>query len=361
MSMSRKAYLSLAALACLALSGCGGAKQEFKYRIAVIPKGLTHEFWQSIHRGAERAAADLKEQGIAVEIKWDGPLKENDSQAQISIIDRNLAARVSGIVLAPQHSEAMVPPVQKAVDQGVPVVVIDSGLSAEGQKLMIKYIATDNYNGGRLAAQHLLKVLSEEGKRAPKLILFRYAVGSESTEQREKGFEDFVNQKIEEQKKNNQPTITWLSTDKYAGPTQDSALKEATPLLNNLRGEGIDGIFAPNESSASGMVNALRSLQLNKKVHLVGFDSSAPLVDALREGDIDGLILQDPYRMGYLGVWTLVQHLEGYNVAPDGKKVQSTGENVITRVNLDAPSTRELFEADMQKQRKIETPTYPKK
>jgi ribose transport system substrate-binding protein len=352
----------LAAAACLALCGCQGPKSDVKYRLAVIPKGLTHEFWQSIHRGAQRAADDLKKaNGIGVEIKWDGPLKENEAQAQISIIDRNIAARVNGIVLAPQDSEQMVPPVERSVREGIPVVIIDSGLAAEGQKVMVKYIATDNYNGGRLAAQRLLKVLADSGKTAPNIILLRYQVGSESTDQREKGFEDYVSKVIAEQKAAGQPTITWLSKDKYAGATEETALKEMNPLLNNLRDRGIDGIFAPNESSAGGTLAALRSLQLNKKVKLVGFDSSAPLLDALRDGDIDGLILQDPYRMGYLGVWTLVQHLEGYNVAPDGNKVQSTGENVITKENLDASSTRELFEPALQDQRKIDRPTFTKR
>ena len=82
------------------------------------------------------------------------------------------------------------------------------------------------------------------------------------------------------------------------------------------------------------MLAALRSLQLNKQAHLVGFDASEPLIDALRQGELDALILQDPYRMGYLGVWTLMHHLEGYDVTPDGNKRQSTGEYVVTRDNL---------------------------
>jgi ribose transport system substrate-binding protein len=358
--MRRGLSTALTLLACFA-GGCGGPRQDFKYRIAVIPKGLTHEFWQSIHRGAVRAGMDLKAQGIAVDVDWDGPLKENEAQAQINIIDRKIAAHVNGIVLAPQHSETMVPSVRKAVEAGIPVLVIDSGLSPEGQQLMVKYIATDNYNGGRLAAEHLIKVLRGQGKAAPNLILFRYQVGSESTDQREKGFEDYVNQVIVEQKKAGQPAITWLSTDKYAGATQEEALKEATPLLNNQRSKGIDGIFAANESSSSGMLAALRSLKLNKQVLLVGFDSSEPLVEAVREGDVEALILQDPYRMGYLGVWTLVQHLEGCNVTPDGKRIQSTGETVVTRGNIDDPATRQLFEADLQDKRVMDAPAFPKK
>jgi ribose transport system substrate-binding protein len=356
--MRQRRLIVLAAL-CLASAGCGGNKEAYKYRVAVIPKGLTHEFWQSIHRGAQRAAADLKEQGVSVEVLWDGPRTESDAQAQIAIVDRHVANRVSGLALAPQHSETMVAPVQKAVDKGIPVVIIDSGLA--NPDLIVKYVATDNYRGGRLAAERLLKVLREEGKPAPKLVLFRYAVGSESTEQREKGFEDVVNAAIAGQKKKGEPTITWLSNDQYAGATTDSALKAATPLINSLRDKGIDGIFAPNESSAMGMLKALESLRLNGKIRLVGFDSSPPLLEAVGRGDIDGLILQDPYRMGYLGVWTLVQHLEGMNVAPDSNKVQSTGEHVITRANLKDRSTQELFTPELQGQRKIDTPAYPKR
>lgn len=351
---------SVAVAICLILTGCGGPKQQYKYRIAVIPKGLDHEFWQSIKRGADQAAQDLRErQGLAVQVIWDGPLKESEAREQISIINRNVANRVHGIALAPQNSEIMVPPVKEAVQAGIPVVIFDSGLA--DQEPILKYIATNNYHGGELAAEHLLKALRAEGKAAPRLVLFRYQVGSESTDQREKGFEDHVNKVIAEQKQKNEPTITWSSKDKYAGATQDSALREATPLVASLGDKGVDGIFAPNESSAEGMVSALRNLGFNKKVKLVGFDASAPLLQALDQEDIDALIVQDPYKMGYLSVWTLVQHLEGYNVTPDGEKVQSTGEFVLTRAKLKEPASRELFEADFQKGRKMEVPPFPKR
>jgi ribose transport system substrate-binding protein len=357
--MPRGTFLAATALVGLTLCGCGGADRAVKYRIAVIPKGLTHEFWQSIHRGAERAAQDLRQQGLAVQVVWSGPKKESDAAEQISIVDLQVGKRVQGIVLAPQHSQTMIGPVENAVQEGIPVVIIDSGLGRDD--LIVKYIATDNYNGGRLAAEQLLKVLDAEGKAAPKIVLMRYQVGSESTEQRERGFEDAINARIEEQKKAGKPTISWLSNDKYAGATTDSAEREAGPLLTRLQGQGIDGIFTPNESSTNGMLNALRNQGLNRKVKLIGFDSSEPLLQALKDGNVDGLIVQDPYRMGYLGVWTLVQCLEGYNVTPDGKKNQSTGEYVITRENLDAAATRELFDPAAQKGRTMETPKYPKK
>jgi ribose transport system substrate-binding protein len=315
----RRLSLGLAVLVSLVVTGCSSSNA--KYRIAVIPKGMTHEFWQSIERGARRAAADLKEQqNLPVDIVWEGPRKESDSAEQVGIIERQLAAGINGLVLAPQHSETMVPYVKHAVDKNVPVVIIDSGLN--DQSIIVKYVATNNYNGGRLAAERLIKVLADEGKKEPKLILFRYDPGSESTEQREKGFEDYVNE--------NKIKVTWLSNNKYLGATIDSAFAAARPLLALKKDEGIDGIFAPNESSATGVLNALRSLGLEKQVRLVAFDSSQPLLDALGKGEVDGLVIQDPYRMGYLGVWTLVQKLEGKDVGASTEQI-GTGEYVITR------------------------------
>jgi ribose transport system substrate-binding protein len=342
-------------LSCLALTAAGCQRPPADYHIAVIPKGMTHEFWQSIHRGAVRAAEDLrKSDNIDVDIIWDGPLRERDALAQIRIVDRRVATRVNGIVLAPQHSQTMVAPVRRAVEQGTPVVVIDSGL--DNPELTVKYVATDNRNGGRLAARQLLQTLREEGKAAPRVVLFRYAVGSESTEQRENGFLDVIRES----------SATLVSDDKYAGATKDSAMREASPLLNRLRDPDnnptIDGIFCCNESSAEGMLDSLRSLGLERKVKLVGFDSGEPLMQALGDGTIDALILQDPYRMGYLGAWTVVQHLRGYEVVsePDPHYL-STGEFVITKENVHAESTLGLYDKDAQARRTIELPPLRKR
>jgi ribose transport system substrate-binding protein len=342
-------------LMCLALAAAGCQRAPADYRIAVIPKGMTHEFWQSIHRGAVRAAEDLRtSDNVDVEVIWDGPLRERDALAQIRIVDRRVSTRVDGIVLAPQHSQTMVAPVRRAVEQGIPVVVIDSGL--ERPDLTVKYVATDNRNGGRLAAKRLLKTLREEGKTAPRVVLFRYAVGSESTEQRENGFLDVIRES----------PATLVSDDKYAGATKDSAMREASPLLNQFRdADGnptIDGIFCCNESSAAGMLDSLRSLRLERKVKLVGFDAGEPLMHAVAEGTIDALILQDPYRMGYLGTWTVVQHLRGYEVvsAPDPHYL-STGEFVITKENVHTEKTLGLYDQEAQARRTIDRPPLRKR
>ena len=123
--MARRAWL-WGAVFVAAAAGCAPAPPE--YRVVVIPKGLTHEFWQSIHRGAARAGEDLaRELGRPVEVIWDGPLRERDALEQIRIVDRRISTRVDGIVLAPQHSQTLVGPVHRALEQGIPTVVIDSG------------------------------------------------------------------------------------------------------------------------------------------------------------------------------------------------------------------------------------------
>ncbi|MDB5311211.1 MAG: rbsB [Gemmataceae bacterium] len=347
--MPRTVYYLLVAL-CPFAGGCGGPSDEFT--IVVVPKGMTHEHWQSVRRGAERCAADLAaEEGVRVRVIFDGPLRERDAMEQIRIIDRRVATGASGVLLAPQHSKTMTACVERAAAAGVPVVIIDSGLADPYH--YVKYVATDNYHGGRLAAEHLIRELKKQGKEKPRLILFRYAVGSESTEQREKGFEDGVKQLC--------PEAEWLSTDKYAGATRDSAMREAGPLVLQFKDQ-VDGIFAPNESSATGMVDVLRSQGLNKKVLVMGFDASKPLLQAIQEGDIVGSILQDPYRMGYLSTWCCVRYLLGEDVNEGRTQMElSTGEVLVTRENVTADSTLGLFNPDYQGRRVIEKPRFPKR
>ena len=336
--MPRTAYYLLAPL-CLAAFGCGGPADDFT--IVVIPKGMTHEHWQSVHRGAERCAADLAAEGVRVRIIFDGPLRERDAMEQIRIVDRRVATGASGIVLAPQHSKTMTACVKRAADAGVPVVIIDSGLADPDH--FVKYVATDNYNGGRLAGKHLVAALKQQGKDKPRLILFRYAVGSESTEQREKGFEDAV--------KEVSPEAVWLSTDKYAGATRDSAMREAGPMVFQFKDQ-VDAIFAPNESSAAGTLDVLRSQGLNKKVMVMGFDASKPLLQAIRDGDIVGSILQDPYRMGYASTWMCVRALRGEDVNNHRQAMNlSTGEYLVTRENVDTEFVFGLYDPATQARR----------
>ena len=211
------------------------------WRVMVIPKGTTHEFWKTIHAGAAKAAEDLGN----VEVAWQGPQKEDDRVEQIKLVQNAVAAGVDGIVLAPLDDRALVAPVEKAIAAGIPVVIIDSGLKSTK---IASYVATDNYHGGVLAAERLADLLGGEGK----IILMRYAEGSESTERREAGFMDTMKK---------YPKITYLSNDQYAGATSDSAQRTAQNLITRYRGE-VDGIFCSNESATSGMLRVLKDAGL---------------------------------------------------------------------------------------------------
>ena len=215
----------------------GSTGEKKKWRVMVIPKGTSHDFWKTIHAGALKAAEELGN----VEVIWQGPQKEDERSQQIQLVQSAIASGVDGIVLAPLDSKALVKPVEEAIAKGIPVVIIDSGL--ESTKI-VSYVATDNYNGGVLAAQRLGELLKGEGK----IILLRYAIGSASTEQREKGFTDTIAKEF--------PKITYLSDTEYAGATSDTAQQKAQNLVTRYRGQ-IDGVFCPNESSTVGMLRAL--------------------------------------------------------------------------------------------------------
>ncbi|HEY3789735.1 MAG TPA: substrate-binding domain-containing protein, partial [Urbifossiella sp.] len=175
----------------------------------------------------------------------------------------------------------------------------------------------------------------------------RYAVGSEATEQREKGFEDAV--------KRTCPDAVWLSTDKYAGATRDSAQREAGPMVLQFK-DRVDAIFAPNESSATGTVDVLRSQGLNKKVLVMGFDASKQLLQSIRDGDVVGSILQDPYRMGYVSTWECVRYLRGEDVNANRTRMSlSTGEYLVTKENVDSDFVLGLYDPAAQAKRTTES------
>jgi ribose transport system substrate-binding protein len=310
-------------VAALSLSLAANVFSAATLDIAVIPKGTSHEFWKSIHAGAIKAQQELKENGTRVNVIWKGPLREDDRDQQIQVVENFVARRVNGIVLAPLDSSALIAPVENAMRARVPVVIIDSGLKSDQ---IVSYISTDNFKGGQLGAQHLAKLLNGRGN----VILLRYQVGSASTEEREAGF-------MEEIKK--YKDIKVVSSDQYSGPTRDSAYQAAQNLLNRY-GKDVQGIFAPCEPVTIGVLMALKDIgKARGAVQLVGFDSGTQSVDGLRTGDVQGLVVQNPLKMGYLGVMTMVEHIQKKRVS---RRVD-TGVRVATRDNMNDPEINELI------------------
>ena len=296
---------------------------EPSYTIAVIPKGNTHEFWKSIHAGAVKAEQELGAQGIKVNLFWKGPLREDDRDQQIQVVENFTSRQVSGMVLAPLDSQALVAPVAIAAQAGVPTVVIDSELKSDKQ---LSFIATDNFKGGQMAGEFLAEQLGGKGN----IIMLRYQVGSASTEAREKGFLDALQK---------HPGLKLISSDQYAGVTRETAYQASQNLLNRFERE-VNGVFCPNETVTIAMTKALRDIgRAAGEVKIVGFDSGTQSVLDLTNGDVQGLVVQDPVKMGYLGVITLVRHLEG---KPVERRID-TGVSLVTKDNMAQPEMAALL------------------
>jgi ribose transport system substrate-binding protein len=321
----RKRFLFLIVLVLVGALSCSrtGDSGKKKLTIAVIPKGTTHEFWKSIHAGSNKAASELTAQGTEVEVIWKGPLREDDREQQIQVVEGFTSQGVSGIVLAPLDNRALVRPVEEAKHAGVPTVIIDSGLES---KETVSFVATDNRKGGMLAADRLGQLLNGKGK----VLMLRYQEGSASTEDREAGFL--------EQLKKNFPGIELISSNQYAGATRDTAKRASETLLNQF-GDVVQGIFTPNESSTAGMLLALQDIGKAGKVMFVGFDASQPFIDAMNNNQLHGFVVQNPFNMGYLGVRSMVEHLQG---KPVEKRID-TGVTIVTKDNLQSAEIQTLL------------------
>jgi len=306
-----------------------GAAAEPPFTIAVIPKGTTHEFWKSINAGAVKAEQECNAQGTKVKIIWKGPLREDDRDQQIQVVENFTTRHVSAIVVAPLDSQALVRPVNNAVAAGVPVVIIDSDLKSDKY---VSFVATDNFKGGQLAAAEMGKLLDGKGN----VILLRYAVGSASTEAREAGFLGGLKK---------YPGIKLISSDQHAGATRESAYQVSQNLLNRF-GREVNGVFCVNEPSTIAMTKALRDIGLAAgKVKMVGFDAGSQSVMDMKNGDLQAMVVQNPMGMGYLGVMTAVKHLRGEKV----EKRIDTGVVLVTKENMDKPDIKGLLHPPLDK------------
>src|SRR5436190_14869689 len=293
--------------------------------IAMIPKGTTHTFWQSIHAGANKAAKEL-----GIELIWRGPLREDDRDSQVSEIEGFISRGVSGIAIAPLDEAALVGPVSDAMSKKIPVVIFDSGLKGDNY---VSFVATDNVKGGQLGGERLIESMGGKGR----VVLLRYAEGHDSTTKREEGFLAAMKA---------HPSIVVASSNQYVGTDVEEAYKRTESILSTYKKPdgslSIDGIFCANESSSFAAMRVLKDNGWAGKLHFVGFDSSENLVKGLQDGTLDGLVLQDPVKMGYLAIKTLVAHIKGQPV----ERRIDTGVQVVTRENMDQPGMKELVHPD---------------
>ncbi len=300
------------------VAGCGGhgIPSDAKYTIAVIPKGTTHDFWLTVRAGAEAAAGEFEAHTI-----WRGPDRETEIVRQLNIIEDFITMEVDAIVMAACDENAMVDVVRRAMNAGIPVVTIDSGVKSDDP---ISFIATDNVAGAKAAGHELARLIGAEGDVG----LIPFVKGAATSEMREQGFKQAIAE---------YPDIRLVSTlysesDATRGMNVTQDMMTANPNLA--------GIFAANEGGAIGAAQALRAAGRAGDIKLVAFDASSEQIAALQEGVIQALIVQNPFRMGYEGVKAAIDHIEG---RPVEERID-TGVTVVTLENLGDPEIQQLLD-----------------
>lgn len=288
--------------------------------VGVVPKGANHIFWQTVHAGAIKASREFH-----FEVEWNAPTLEVDSSRQIEIVDSMINRRLAGIVLAPVDRRALVAVVERAARQGIPVSIFDSAIDSER---IVSYVATDNTEGGRIAARRLGELLNGKGKVG----VIGFMPGSASTMEREDGFQDEMRTRF--------PGIE-IAGVQFGMADRAKAMAETENLLTAH--PDLAGLFADNESSSSGAVQALKS-RAAKNVKLVAFDASEQLIADLRSGVIDSLVVQNPFRMGYESTRAIGLKLAGQTPAA---KIDS-GVTLVRRDELDKPEIRDLLFPDIR-------------
>jgi len=308
------------------LAGCGGgpttpsqpdssAKNQKQVEIALVPMGLSHQFWITMKEGAEAAAT---EHGVS--LLWQGPAKESEFDKQINIVQDLVVRKVSAILLAACDENALVDAVEQADRAGIPVICVDSGVDSDTPRSLI---ATDNVLGARKGAEELARLIGEEGEVG----LVSVAKGIGTSELREKGFFEGIGQ---------YPNIKVVSVQ-YSQADMGTAMNVTLDMLTG--NPGIKGIFAANEAGTVGAAQALRAAGKAGTVKLVGFDASEQEIEALKEDVVQALVVQNPYRMGYEGVQRALEVLRGETIP---KRID-TGVTIVRKADLDNPEIRKLL------------------
>jgi ribose transport system substrate-binding protein len=310
------ALFALAALA-LSLAACNRANER---RIGFIPKGRTHLFWQSVHAGAVAASRGNAGFGVV----WNGPASETDFEGQIQIVDSMINQHLDAICLAPIDRKVLVNIVNRASSAGVPVIIFDSPVDTDQ---FVAQVATDNYAAGQLAATRVADILGGNGRIAEVAV----EPGSASTMAREKGFEDKIASIA--------PGIK-IADKQYGMADFAQSLKVSENMLTAA--PDLKGMFASNESSTVG---ALRALKGRTGVKLVGFDFSPQILEGLKDGTIDSVVVQDPFQMGFKSFVAAVTKLKGGTP----ERIQDITPALVTKANVDNPEIQRRINPDLDK------------
>jgi ribose transport system substrate-binding protein len=315
-------------MTALVLAGCGDNTQHnapsgsnkpvsagLTNEIALITKLTNTVFWKSVLAGAQAAG---KESGYT--IVWDGPNRETNIAAQIRMVDNAIDKGFAGVAIAPVDRAALVSSVNKLSELGIPCVIIDSGVETLN---FVSFISTYNSLSGELAARRMGKILNGKGN----VIVVRHLDGSQATVKRVVGFcqtltNEFPNIKI---------------VDSQSGQDTAERAKAATEEMLK-RNPDVQGLFACNVDVSIGALQALQAMK-RTEIKMIAYDPHNILLDGLRSGQVDSIVVQNPYKMGYESVRTLVMHIKGQPVP----KMMDTGVELVTMDNLTEPKILRLL------------------
>ncbi|TVX96337.1 substrate-binding domain-containing protein [Cohnella terricola] len=293
------------------------------YNIDVIVKATDSDFWQTVLKGAEGAAADS---GGKIKVKTYGPPSEKDIDQQISILENVISKKPDGIVIASTSSDASIPAIEKAMGQNIPVVLVDNRVNTDQ---FTSFLATDNKKGGALAADMFVEALKGQGKELKGTIgIISSMAGVQVLINRNEGFIERL--------KEIAPDIKPLET-RYTDADIMKALGAAEDILT--KDPNVLGFFADNNSTGVGVARAITERNLSGKVPVVAYDADNEEINALKSGAIYALVVQDPYGMGYKGVLSVIDSLEGKEVA----KEVDTGATAVTQANFDTDEIQKLL------------------
>lgn len=300
-------------------AGCTGGNLSPKSKtIAVITKGSDSDFWNDVKNGAFSAATEYN-----IDIIFEGPDSEEDYESQNQMIENAVSKNVGAIVLSAIDYEKNAPAVQKAIDKGIKVITVDSDVDANGKEL---FIGTDNVSAGKKAAEQAIELC--KNKKAVNIGIVNYGENTENGKQRLKGFTDYI------EKVKNAKVVASVNVESNA----ESATLGAKQLIEENK--DINVLIGFNEWSTLGVGCAIKELNLKDEVFGIGFDSNVNCVGMLETGEIDTLIVQNPFSMGYLSVSKAAELLLG-NAKTDG--VIETDTYVVNRKNMFSPDVQKIL------------------
>ncbi len=284
--------------------------------IGVIPKATSHLFFLSVHAGVEQAGRDLH-----VNILWNGPQNETDYSRQIEIVDSMITRQVAGLAISATDQDALVTPLERAIRSGIPVTVFDSAVNIQNY---VSFIATDNYAAGCTAARTLAALVGGKGDVA----MVMQKPGGTSTVLRERGFDDTLAKEFRNVR---------MVAQQY-GMADPARSRDAAENILTAHPD-LAGMFASSEAASIGSIQAIRNRNLSGKIKLVTFDFSKAHVEALQDGTINAMLVQNPFRIGYEAVKSLTDKLSGRTPV----KRMELPARVILKSDLDKPDVRALL------------------